>query len=105
MTTATARLTPLANQTPAVVSVTKELSGSVWVPRFPTSRTTDTLTPAFQASVDAFKAAMEAGGANVEIDATFRPKERAYLMHWAHKIYRNSTDPATIAALKASTEA
>ena len=82
-----------------VVIVTKELSGSVWVPRFPTSRTTDTLTPAFQASVDAFKAAMEAGGANVEIDATFRPKERAYLMHWAHKIYRNSTDPATVPAM------
>ena len=99
MATAQAALTPTADTTPAVVSITKELSGAAWVPRFPGSNSTDTLTPAFQASVDAFKAAMEAGGANVEIDATFRPKERAYLMHWAHKIYRNSTDPATVPAM------
>lgn len=97
MTTAT--LTPQSNQTPAVVNVVKELSGNVWVPRFPGSRSTDDLTPEFKISVDGFIAALEAAGAHVDPANTFRPKERAYMMHWAHEIYRNGFDPANVPAM------
>lgn len=97
MTTAT--LTPQSDQTPAVVNVVNELSGAVWVPRFPAQNTTDHLTADFQAAVDGFIAALQAGGAEVRIANTFRPKERAYMMHWAHKIARNGVDPATVPAM------
>jgi hypothetical protein len=94
MTTAT--LTPQANQTPAVANVTKELSGIVWNARFPASISTDTLTPSFKASVDAFKAAIEAGGGHADISNTYRSRQRAYMMHWCHKIYRNGFNPANV---------
>lgn len=94
MTTAT--LTPQSDQTPAVVNVVNELSGLVWVSRFPGFRTTDHLSPEFQVAADAFIAALRAGGASVAIANTFRPKERAYMMHWAHKIFRNGFNPANV---------
>ena len=93
MTTAT--LTPQTIQTPVVVNVAAELSGTVWVGRFLAQDTTAFLKPDFQLSVDRFISAMRAGGARVRISNTLRPKERAYLMHWAHKIYRNNVNPAT----------
>jgi hypothetical protein len=94
MTTAT--LTPQANQTPAVANVTKELSGEVWGGRFPASESTDTLTPAFKVCVDRFKAAIEAGGGHVDISNTYRSRQRAYMMHWCHKIFRNGFNPANV---------
>ena len=97
MTSAT--LTPQSNQTPAVVNVANELSGEVWVPRFPAEDTTDFLTPDFKVAVDGFKAALEAAGAHVKIANTFRPKKRAYMMHWAHKIARNGFNPASVPAM------
>ena len=97
MTTAT--LTPQTIQTPVVVNVAAELSGTVWVGRFLAQDTTAFLKPDFQLSVDRFISAMRAGGARVRISNTLRPKERAYLMHWAHKIYRNNVNPATVPSM------
>ena len=94
----TATLTPMANQTPAVVSSTKELSGAVWVGRFPGSTSTTALTPEFRACVEPFIAAMRAGFSTVQIANTFRPDKRAYMMHWSHRIYRNGYDPASVPA-------
>lgn len=92
----TAMLTPLSNQTPAIVTVSSDLSGAVWVDRFPAQITTAYLTPTFRSCVDHFLAALAAGGVHHHITNAYRPKERAYLMHWAHKIYRNNFDPASV---------
>lgn len=76
-----------------------ELSGSAWVSRFPTSKSTSDLTPAFRTAVDNFIAALEAGGASVTISATHRPAERAYLMHYSWKIAKQNLDAATVPAM------
>jgi hypothetical protein len=94
--TTTAPLTPTTNTAPATVSVTPELSGPAWCSRFPGSRETSTLTPDFRDKCDAFIAAIEAAGGVKNIAATYRPRERAYLMHWAHKIVKNHFDPAMV---------
>jgi hypothetical protein len=94
MTTAT--LTPRANQAPAVVNVTTELSGPEWVTRFPGSTLTSDLTSAFRTAVDGFLAALSDAGAHYRIRSTYRPPQRAYLMHWAHEIFRNGFDPADV---------
>lgn len=75
---------PVAPSAPA--PTTRELSGAVWVSRFPTSRSVNDLEPTFRSKVSAFIAALQAAGANVRISATYRPTERAYLMHWSYKI-------------------
>lgn len=94
--TTTAPLTPTTNTAPATVSVTPELSGPVWCNRFPGSRETAALTSDFRDKCDAFIAAIEAAGGMKNIAATYRPPERAYLMHWAHKIVKNDFDPALV---------
>ncbi|WCM87053.1 hypothetical protein [Acidovorax sp. NCPPB 3576] len=74
-------------------------SGSAWVARFPTSTSTSDLIASFRTKVDTFIAALEAGGASVSISATLRPPERAYLMHYAWRIARESLDAATVPAM------
>ncbi len=95
-TMTTAILTPQTNQTPAVANVTPELSGSIWVGRFLAQTSTASLAAEFRVSVELFIAALKDAGATVHISNTLRPRERAYLMHWAHKIYRNNFDPAAV---------
>jgi hypothetical protein len=73
-----------------------ELSGPQWVSRFPTSRSIDDLAGSFAPKVTAFVDAMKAAGAAVVISATYRPKERAYLMHWAWDIAKGAIDPASV---------
>jgi hypothetical protein len=74
------------------------LSGPVWVSQFPTSKSPDTLVEPFKANVKKFLAALKNGGATVSIADTLRPPERAYLMHFAFAIARESVDPATVPA-------
>ena len=88
-------LTPATDQTPAVVKVGDELSGGQWVGRFPGSASLDALVEPFRTSVIRFKSALESAGAIVRISATFRPKERAYLMHWSWKIV-HGTNPNSV---------
>jgi hypothetical protein len=80
----------LQNSAPAAspVSPGTELSGSHWVRRFPGSRNTKDLDPVFKVKVEAFIAALEEAGAKFNINSTYRPKERAYLMHYAWQISR-----------------
>lgn len=92
----TAALTPASNTSPAIANIAEELSGPQWVTRFPGDATTATLTNAFRDSCNAFIAAIQTAHGRVDIDATFRPLERAYLMHWAHKIFRNEFLPASV---------
>lgn len=64
----------------------KTLSGEEWEQQFPTSTSLDDLVPAFATKVTRFIEAMKAAGIRVRTAATYRPKERAYLMHYCCKI-------------------
>lgn len=74
------------------LAVAAALSGPAWVAQFPGSRSTADLNPTFGAAVDAFIAAMRAGGASVHVSATLRPPERAYLMHFCWLIANDQID-------------
>jgi hypothetical protein len=54
------------------------------------------LLPAFRDRVLAFISAMERGGAKVSIGATYRPPERAYLMHWCCMVADSGQDPSHV---------
>ncbi|MEI9995082.1 MAG: hypothetical protein WDM91_10840 [Rhizomicrobium sp.] len=60
-----------------------EPSGAQWCARFPTSTSLDDLVEPFRDRAKAFIAALKAAGAFVTVSATYRPAERAYLMHYA----------------------
>lgn len=86
-TTVTAELTPTTDTTPAVADVpAKEKSGAKWVAKFPGSANLDDLEPVFKANAAKFIDAIKAAGGTVSIAATYRPRERAYLMHYSSKI-------------------
>ena len=75
------------------------LSGTQWVGHFPTSTSTADLTPAFGAAVDGFIGALRQAGATHSIAATYRPVERAHLMHWSWRIGRENVDPRQVPAM------
>ena len=77
----------------------KTLSGAAWVAKFPTSKSVTDLTDPFKADVTSFLAALKAAGASVTIDATLRPSQRAYLMHWSFRIGKEGYDPAKVPAM------
>ena len=64
--------------------------------RFPGSDSPDDLTGTFKTAVKQFLAALGAAGAEVSIAATFRPPERAYLMHFAWEIAEGNSDPRNV---------
>lgn len=59
-----------------------EPSGAAWVAQFPTSVSLDDLADPFRTNERAFLAALSAARARVSISATYRPPERAFLMHY-----------------------
>ncbi len=65
-----------------------EPSGPQWCLRFPGSSKTSDLLPEFRDRVDAFISVIQNGNAQVRVSATYRPPERAYLMHWSYGIAR-----------------
>ncbi len=73
-----------------------EFSGPQWCMRFPGSRLIDDLDPAWRSRVWAFVSVLQQGGAHVEVQATLRPPERAYLMHWCWMIAHLSQAPAAV---------
>jgi hypothetical protein len=73
-----------------------ELSGKAWVSRFPTSRSILDLKPPFLAKMFNFNNALIKAGAKIKINATLRPPERAYLMHWSFKIAHGMIDPLDV---------
>ena len=98
MATARASLTPHHDPIPATVEIARELSGAQWVHRFPGSRSTDDLVDPFRASVTGFIAALQQAGIVVRVSATYRPRERAYLMHYCVKIANGTKTPADVGA-------
>jgi hypothetical protein len=73
-----------------------EPSGRAWCVKFPGSTRTTDLIPSFRTACDNFIGAMRAAGAKVTISATYRPAERAYLMHWSWLIAREGSDPTQV---------
>ncbi|MNZ10617.1 hypothetical protein D3C78_274650 [compost metagenome] len=90
------QLTPVTDASPVVVNVEKELSGAQWVERFPTSRQTVDLISPFRENVDRFIAALSSAGVGVDISATLRPPERAYLMHYCTRIAAGTIAPQDV---------
>lgn len=88
-----------SGQTASATVTIKESSGAHWVARFPTSTEVSDLTPAFSTAVTRFIDALETAGATVGVNATYRPPERAYLMHYAWRIARAGLDPSTVPAM------
>jgi hypothetical protein len=78
--------------------VAKELSGPQWVARFPDAKTTSALADGFRPGCEAFIAAMRKAGAEVKINSTRRPSERAYLMHFAWRIHIKTLNPQNVPA-------
>lgn len=73
-----------------------EPSGPAWCARFPTSAFLGDLVQPFRDRATAFIGALRAAGATVTISATYRPAERAYLMHWCCMIAESGQDPAHV---------
>jgi hypothetical protein len=72
------------------------LSGPSWVTKFQNSASTDKLVDPFKSNAKKFIAALRAAGADVSINATLRPRERAFLMHWSFRVAREAYDPEKV---------
>lgn len=79
-----------------VTIAVREPSGLPWCRRFPGSAATADLASPFRQNAERFIAALRAAGAHVNIGATLRPPERAYLMHFAWEIARNGANPTAM---------
>jgi hypothetical protein len=75
------------------------LSGPHWVDYFPTSRSIADLASPFRDKVEAFQKALVDTGAQTIIAATYRPRERAYLMHYAARIIRGEIAPGNVPSM------
>jgi hypothetical protein len=73
-----------------------ELSGPIWVQRFPTSVSVEELSSPFRENLKRFLQALSEANAKVHISATYRPVERAFLMHYAWKIANDGMSPAGV---------
>lgn len=73
-----------------------KLSGAAWCARFPSSALLDDLAEPFRDNVREFITALVDGDAKVHVAATFRPPERAYLMHWCCQIVGFRSAPGTM---------
>ena len=68
------------------------LSGGAWIAQFPTSIRLGDLVQPFRGNVSRLMESLQSGGASVRISATLRPPERAYLMHFAWRIFKENFD-------------
>ncbi|MFB2937620.1 peptidoglycan-binding protein [Aerosakkonemataceae cyanobacterium BLCC-F154] len=74
----------------------QQLSGAHWVRFFPGSISIADLASPFRQRVQAFEQALRAAGAKMVIAATYRPPQRAYLMHYAARISRGEIAPQNV---------
>ena len=74
------------------------LSGKEWVAKFKGKKDISSLKAEFRLGVKSFISALEEAGAQVKINATLRPPERAYLMHWAWMIHHQRVSPEDVPA-------
>jgi D-alanyl-D-alanine dipeptidase len=74
-------------------------SGPAWCNQFPCSVLTTNLVEPFRTNVERFLTALRNAGATVAISTTYRPAERAYLMHWAYRIAHGLTPASVVPSL------
>ena len=91
---------PSASLLEATISDVKELSGIQWVNRFPGSRDISTLVSPFKENFRNFHNSLLEAHATVSINATMRPKERAFLMKSSFQISRKLKKPEEIQELE-----
>lgn len=72
------------------------LSGPEWRQKFPFSDSLEDLSFPFRQYAKEFAAALQAAGATVQISNTYRPPERAYLMHYCVKVARRWINAASV---------
>lgn len=77
----------------------KEPSGPQWARRFQGSRDTRHLSGNFRLAVEEFILAMKDAGMRVVVNATYRPIQRSYLMHWSWRIGKERIEAAAVPAL------
>ena len=103
------RAVPPAAEPAAPAADTRVLSGASWCAQYPTGTTIAELTDAaFQANVQAFRGAMVAAATpanalSISISATYRPPQRAHLMHYSYNVHKGTTSPADANAASAAT--
>lgn len=95
-------LNGVAPSGPVTASNGSMLSGAAWwhanQAQFGNSHKTADLVPGFREDVEAFIAAMRAGGANIQISSTRRNKVRAYLMHFSWRIAKGEISAGAVPA-------
>jgi hypothetical protein len=69
------------------------LSGAQWVRFFPASQSIDDLASPFRQRVRAFEKALKDAGAQIEVTNTYRPPQRAYMMHYAVQLNNRDLAP------------
>ncbi|MCB5167533.1 hypothetical protein LG634_22225 [Streptomyces bambusae] len=79
---------------------TKSLSGAAWAQQFPASTRLEDLEAGYRTKVTGFVKAMRAGGIRVTPVTTYRPAERAYMMHYAWRIMKKQITPDKVPAFK-----
>ena len=87
------------NQSPAEAS-TKELSGAQWVSKFPGSSSLDELSADFRPKAKKFLDAIRAAGGSVVVNATYRPRKRAYLMHYSLRIAKGQIKAEAVPSME-----
>jgi len=71
-------------------------AGPEWVDKFQGSSSADACAEPFRSGLGEFIRELRRAGATVNLNATLRPPERAYLMHCAWNIAKNMADPASM---------
>lgn len=79
--------------------IMSEPSGRQWCEKFPTSSFLGDLVNPFRENAGRFIQSLRNAGATVTISATYRPPERAYLMHWSCMIAKSGQDPASVPSM------
>lgn len=103
--TAPVQAAPAPEAAAPATETVNELSGAAWVDKFPTSTSVSDLITPFQTNVQSFLDALTAAGATYTLNATLRPPQRGYLMHYAWKIAKAALDPAKVPAYSGTGEA
>jgi len=72
------------------------LSDASWCDQFPGSSSVDDLVDPFKTNVNNFLAALNKAKASVSIQATYRPPERAFLMHYSYLVSNGTVAPSAV---------
>ncbi len=75
------------------------LSGAHWVRFFPASSSLDDLASPFRQRAQAFAKALKDAGAEVVVANTYRPPERAYMMHYSVRLNNRDLAPSDVPGL------